>query len=125
MPQFLQDPTHSKFIRQLRSRSPVQYSLIVLLRPRPNPLSSNSELPTANIPNFAGNPFDGNVEDRLVCVGKVCADIMGVDVGLRRAQGVHACRTAWVELAAEVDISMSIDGLISDVSQGIVRPWSE
>lgn len=117
MPNLLKHPSYPKAIRQVRFRRPRQHPLIVPLGPLQDPLPGDGKLPAADIPDMLGDALLANSKQRLVHLGKVRADILLVDIDLSRGPGVHICRTAWVVLAAEIDVALCGDGLEAEIAQ--------
>jgi hypothetical protein len=60
-----------------------------------------------------------------VRVWEVCADIVIVYINLSRIAGKHSCWTAWVVLTPKIDVSVSINWLKTDISQGVVGERSK
>lgn len=109
MPQFLQNPAHTKIIRQFGRRSPVQDPLIILLGTGADAFSTNGELSTADIPNLGRDLVCGYIEDFLVCVCKICANVVGLDIGVGWTEGEDACGTPWIVFAAQVDVPVGVN----------------
>lgn len=118
MPHLLKHPPHAKTVGQLRIRRPLQHAFVVMSRPLQNARPADGKLPAADVADVVGHLLLADVEQRLVHLREEGADVVFVDVDLRRGPGVHVGRTARVVLAAQVDVALRVDGLEPQVAQG-------
>lgn len=79
----------------------------------------------AHVRNFTGYLVSGYVEDLLIRIGKVCADVVILDIGPGRTEGMYTRRTTRVVLTSQVDVPVSVNRLEPDVSQRIVCQGTE
>ena len=66
---------------------------------------------TADIANVLRNLLRRDIEKRLVDLRKECANIIILDIDLRGTPRVDTCRAAGVVLAAQIDITLRVNGL--------------
>lgn len=117
MPHLLKHPPDAKTIRQLRLRRPLKHPLVIVSRSLEDPFPAHGELSAADIADMLGNLLRADIEESLVDLGEVRADVIFFDVNLRRVPWVDARRTTRVMLAAEIDISLRVDGFETEMGQ--------
>lgn len=125
MPDLFKYPPHPKTIRQFRLRRPPQHPLVVRAGPLADPLAADGKLPAAHVPDVLGDLIGPDVEQRLVDLWEEGANVILLNVDLRRIPRIHARRTPRVVGAPQIHVPLRVDRLQAHVREGILRHGPE
>lgn len=125
MPDLFVHPTDTKTIRALRLGSPFHHPLVIRPWPLQNALTADSKLSATDISNVLRNSLSGDIEEGLIDFREKRADVVVIDIDLRRFPWIYACRTARVMVASEVDVAHRVDGFKAEIPQRGARKRTE
>lgn len=125
MPHLLKHPPDAKTIRQLRLRRPLEHTLVIVSRSLQDPFPAYGELSAADIADMLGDLLRTDVEERLVDLREERADVVFFDVNLGRFPRVDTRWATGVMLAAEIDVSLGVDGFETEMGKHRAGPWAE
>ena len=120
MPQLLNQPPNTIVICHIRRGDPIQHPHVVIPRPFPDSLSSQSKLGTALMPDILGHIFRMHPKQFPEEPGHLVNHVFIVKVYAHGVELVQCTRAAGYIHASQVRIALEIDGFETEILEVVL-----